>query len=437
VIETYQHSKRRQFKASRIGSLLQKGSWGLCDQGVISASNFITTVVLARSLGPTNFGAFTLVYAAIFFANALQSALVTRPHNIVGATYHGAEYRRYTTATAVSQIGLTGILALIAFLCAVVAHSTTWKIAPLLFPLVLALVAWQLQEFCRRVLYTEGRLKVAFANDALSYGAQAIGIIVLGGLGQLTGARALSIIALTSAIAAAWGGWEIKKSVVCQEMWDSMQEKWLAENWRFGKWIFGAIVIASVFGQLYPVLIDGFISIAEAGIFRAIVAIFGPVRILLMAMETAVTPAAARIYNQQGQTALHVFIVRIVLLTAPVIVTYCLLMSIFAEPILVTLFGDAYRPYGWLLALLAVTNALTYLLSPVQIAIEGRQVSAPIFQASLWSGVVGLTLGVAAIYFFGLLGAVLGMILGLLVANAILWQRYHRMVATTAAEGIQ
>lgn len=436
VIETYQRIGIRRIKDLRLGSLLHRGIWGLCDQAFISATNFITTVVLARALGPTNFGAFTLVYAAIFFASAFQSALVTRPHNVVGTTYHGADYRRYTTATATSQLWLIGALVLVTSLCAIVAHGTTWSIAPLLFPLVPAIAAWQLQEFFRRVLYTEGRLKTAFANDAVSYGAQAFAIIVLGRFGQLTGARALLIVALTSAIAAGWGLWATKGSLDRREIGNPLRGKWLAENWRFGKWIFGAIVVGSASSQLYTALIGGLISIAEAGVFRAIVTILGPARILLSAMETAVTPAAARAYAEKGQPGLHSFIARIVVITAPVMAAYCIGVSIFAKPILGALFGDHYRQYGWLLALLAVSYALTYLLSPVQIALEGRQASAPVFHASLWSGLVGLTVGVAAIHLFGLFGAVLGTILDLLVSNAILWQRYHRIAATKMSEAM-
>jgi O-antigen/teichoic acid export membrane protein len=429
MIETYQRISRRRAGIFRLGSLLHRGIWGLCDQAFISATNLIVTVVLARDLGPANYGAFALVYAGIFLASAFQSALVTRPHNVVGTTYEGAEYRRYTTATAISQSWLIGAFALIVLLSAFVARRTTWSIAPLLFPLVPAIVAWQLQEFVRRVLYTEGRLKAAFANDALSYGAQAGGIIVLGAYGLLTGVRALSIVALTSAIAAAWGLWQIRGSLDRRGMWHPMREHWLAKNWRFGRWIFGAIVVTSASSQLYTALIGGLVSIAEAGVFRAIFTVFGPIRILLSAMETALTPAAARVFAEKGQPGLRSFIARIVAMTAPVMAVYGIGIAVFATPILGTLFGAPYRQYGWLLALLALNYALIYLLSPVLIALEGRQISAPVFHASLWSGSIGLIVGVAAIHLFGLLGAMLGMIVDALISNIILWRRYHRIAA--------
>ena len=437
MIETYQRISRRRVRNSRLGSLIHRGIWGLCDQAFISATNFVMTVVLARNLDPTNFGAFTLVYAVIFFVNTFQSALVTRPHNVVGTTYHDAEYRQYTTATAMSQIWLTGSLALVALLCAVVAHRAAWSIAPLLVPLVPTIIAWQLQEFFRRVLYTEGRLKDAFVNDVVSYGGQVVSVIALGHFGQLTSTRALSIVTFTSAIAAAWGWWAVKESLDRREIRKPIREKWLAENWRFGKWIFGALIVSSASGQLYTALLAGLVSIAKAGVLRAIITVLGPAHILLVAMETALPPAAARVYDEKGQSGLHSFIARIVVMTAPLMAAYCILVSIFAKPILGMLFGDQYRQYGWLLTFLVLSYALVYLQSPVLIALDGRRASAPVFHANLWAGLIGLTLGVIAIHLFGLFGAGLGLIVEPVIANVVLWRHYRRITATRPSEAIR
>ena len=162
--ETYALIGRGRLKNLRLGRLLSRSVWGLGDQALISASNFLTTVVLARQLSPADFGAFALLYAAVFFMVSLQTTLVSRPHNVLGVTRQGVEYRRYTTVTAVSQVCLTAMFALVALIGALVARHAAWGVAPLLFPLVLVVVAWQLQEFTRRVLYTEGRLRDAFVE---------------------------------------------------------------------------------------------------------------------------------------------------------------------------------------------------------------------------------------------------------------------------------
>ena len=56
---------------------------------------------------------------------------------------------------------IRGVLALIAV---VVAHMQGWNCTALLLALAPAIAFWQLQEFFRRVLYTEGRTGAALAT---------------------------------------------------------------------------------------------------------------------------------------------------------------------------------------------------------------------------------------------------------------------------------
>jgi exopolysaccharide production protein ExoQ len=434
--ETYPLVGRQRFKSLRLSRLLNRGIWGLGDQALISASNFLTTVVLARRLSPHDFGAFTLLYATVFFMISLQTTLVSRPHNVLGVTRQGAEYRRYTSVTAVSQICFTVMCALIAVLSAIVGHYTAWGVASLLFPLALVIVAWQMQEFTRRVLYTEGRLRDAFANDLISYGGQAAIIVALGRFGHLTGARALSIIALTSALAAAGGCWQIRGSLTRRGVWGAMRAGGFAENWLFGKWLFGAALATWVASQLYPILIGGLIGVAQAGAFSAVFTLMGPARILLIAMDTALVPVAARAFAERGQPELHSFVARVYMMTAPIIALYCIGISLLSPRILGAAYGEHYRPYGWLLALFALSYALDYLRLPISIAMEARRISAPIFRAYLLASIVTLTAGVAAVRFLGLRGAALGTIANSLILGVMLWRYYRAAGAAVPANAV-
>src|SRR4051812_32461616 len=85
------------------GSLLRFSAWGLADQALISATNFVTMILLARGLGSSAFGLFVLMYTCLLFANGLQTALFTQPQNVLGAERRGDAYERYTSSTAVGQ----------------------------------------------------------------------------------------------------------------------------------------------------------------------------------------------------------------------------------------------------------------------------------------------------------------------------------------------
>src|SRR5260221_1136532 len=177
--------------------------WGLLDQGLVSSVNFLAIILLARTLVPTEFGYFILAFTILQSAGTLQAALITRPHNVLGAIRSGREYANYSTTAVATQVGFTAALAVLAAIAAGLAYAAGFSRALLFLALVPALVGWQLQELGRRMLYTEGRFAAAFANDLVSYGGQAAALIVLWQLDFLTGARALLTLAATFAVGTA------------------------------------------------------------------------------------------------------------------------------------------------------------------------------------------------------------------------------------------
>ena len=102
--------------------------YGLADQGLISATNFVTLLVLGRALTPSDFGAFALVYTVLIFINSLQSALVTQPHNVLGAAREGLIYRRFTAATIAAAVLF--MVAVVVVLVPVVLPSSRFAAQP-------------------------------------------------------------------------------------------------------------------------------------------------------------------------------------------------------------------------------------------------------------------------------------------------------------------
>src|SRR4051794_21937797 len=130
---------------------LGKSFWGLSDQAVVSASNFLTLVFLARSVAPREFGIFVVVYTILLFANNLQVSAVTRPLNVLGAPLSDESFRVYSAYAATGQLILATVLAGLALGGAGIAYYFGSSVFSLLVALSIALFAWQMQEFVRQV----------------------------------------------------------------------------------------------------------------------------------------------------------------------------------------------------------------------------------------------------------------------------------------------
>src|SRR5690606_30526418 len=126
---------------------------------------FATMVLVARVVSPREFGLYALTYTGLLFLNSMQSALVVQPHSVLGARRSGSEYVTYTTDTGLFLLGFATLIAMIALIAASVASALGWSVAPMLFTLVPATAAWQLQEFVRRAMYTRSNIRGAFLND--------------------------------------------------------------------------------------------------------------------------------------------------------------------------------------------------------------------------------------------------------------------------------
>ena len=187
-------------------------------------------ILLARTLSVSAFGFFVIAFTPPADRGTLQAALITRPHNVLGATRRGRHYADYSTTAAVAQLGFTGSARPRSRHCdsdclrervlrGIFAPRASYR----------ALAAWQLQELGRRMLYTEGRLAAAFGNDIVSYGGQAVALLVLWQVGHLTGTTALFNVAAAFAVGAAVVAVQLRPTLSGRPRVDS-----LAANWHFG-----------------------------------------------------------------------------------------------------------------------------------------------------------------------------------------------------------
>jgi O-antigen/teichoic acid export membrane protein len=411
-------------EVGRAGILIRLGntSWAVADQGLISATNFITMILLARGLSPADFGGFTLIYSVLLFAGTFQSALITQPHNILGTTRRGEDYGRYTMTTAVVQICGLAVAALLVLAVAGFTYAANREVAPLLLTLAPSIVAWQLQEFVRRVLYTEQRLAAAFSNDVISYGGQTVAVAALWRHDVLTAPVALYALAATSALAAAYGLWQLRGSLA----W-GLDRATVRENWHFGKWLAGGELLrwlSSV--EMYQYLTAAILGTAATGMLKSAQIIFGPARLISFSLASVLPIRFARTLAATGRAGLDAQLKMVYLLIVPLLGSYCLLVAMSAGTLLRLLYGDKYSGGVRVLTLYAASAFLAYLMQVMSAALRATRLTRCIFRVYVYTSLIAVSLGWLLIKTFAAEGALIGMILTSLIANFLFWRAYRR-----------
>lgn len=407
-------------KTQAMSLLGGRNLWGLADQLLISFTNFVTMILVARGLeSRAAFGTFTLVYSALLFANIIQFALVTQPHNVIGATRHGEDYRLYTATTGLVQLLLAMTLGAIATIVATGATFAHASFASELIALVPSIVAWQLQEFIRRVLYTEGRMNSAFINDLISYGGQTLIIGVLWWQKHLTGALALWALAITSGVACVVGVWQIRQSLVWRVSRDAVRD-----NWHFGKWLLGSEILnwASSL-QMYLYLAAIILGTAASGTLRAAQILFGPARVFSFVLQSLLPIRFARALANEGEGSLMPQIRRAVLLVLVLLGPYCLLLAVIPRFILSKVFEPAYAEQPLVLSLYSIEAMLNYLALIVVAALSAKRMTREIFYGSVWSAALAVVLSWPLIRLIGVGGAVACMMVSTVVMSLFLATR--------------
>jgi len=403
--------------------------WALGDQALISGTNFVTTILVARGLDSRQeFGYFSNVYSALLFANILQTALITQPHNVLGTSRFTTDrdgYVRYTSTIGYAQLLLAVALSLLALLLLPTSRALGWQVqASLLIALAPSIAAWQLQEFVRRVLYSEQRTGAALINDIISYGGQTVAIALLFWQQQLSATRAMYALAITSAAAAVVGLFQLRGSIAAR-----VDPHAWAENWNFGKWLVGSELLSWLSSiQMYMYIAAALVGAAASGELRAAQTLFGPARVISFFLATVLPIQFAKVLSSGGPPAMHRQLRSIALKVLPMMALYCLLMALFAEPLL-GLFGRAFVGRRGILEVYSLVAFITYACGLVAAALTAKRRTRSIFMGSVWGAAIALGLGTLLIKLLGVYGALVGMLLTATTVCTLYWRAYRSGIA--------
>jgi O-antigen/teichoic acid export membrane protein len=353
---------------NRLAGLIKRHrhvNWTLADQAVVSGSNFITGILLARVLGPESFGMFVLLQSIVLYFNSFQSALIFQP--MMSAAPQMAELQRanYLHGVFALQLMLCGVLSLLVVMITTVIYTFNFHIhlgidTNIIAATIAALLAFQLQDWQRRYYFVQEKPSSAFLIDTISYGGQVtlLGICYLNNV--LNVATAFWIIAGASFAAFAVGFARDSLSPVFLHA-----QKVLKEGWRTGRDYLVAWQLQWLGTQGVLMFSAGAIGAEPVGGIRAAQNIVGPINIIFLAMENVVPVVAAKRFSQKGITGLLAYLGRITAFGSALLIPVLLTLAIFASPIIEFLYGGSYVAYATLVIWQVVSIFLQFYLRQV------------------------------------------------------------------------
>ena len=416
-----------QLRKTATGPTARKSLWAAADQGAQSATNFLTSLLLARLCTPQQFGAYVLASSALLAGSGLQGALVTGPMTVLGAGREGEDWKSYATTLAVAQVLLGILLAALAAAAPLGWLGLGEDLRSVWWAMAAALPFVQAREFCRQVLYTRLRAAEAFSNNLFYSVAQLGGVILLWKLGGqsasgagealtavwLSARNVFLVMAIVSLAGTVVGLWQIRRDLT-RRIPGARRD--LLKTWQFARWKLGNQFGTLLAGQASLWAIGGLKGTAGVGMVEAARLVLAPLQILWLGVPKVLDPRAVRLYQRQGARHLRNFLKRLLPLWSAPFLAYGLIVLAVPEFWLGLLFGETYEGAGAIVTLWVLVYVLLGLRVMPTLVLNALKRPDVMLFVSIPVGVVTVLLTAGLTGWAGLDWAVGGRVMGDLLA---------------------
>jgi O-antigen/teichoic acid export membrane protein len=396
------------------------------DQALVSTSNFILGVALARWLTPVGYGEYALGFSLFLLSSLFYQAVILEPISVYGAGTFRDHFREYlgSLIRVHAVIGGTGASALVIAVIVLSARGH-YSLAKTLLGVAVATPSILLLWLSRRAaLVQHPGYHVAAASLVYT-------IIVLGGSYEFH-----TIWPLTAATAFVWMGagamatsivqlYRLRPVLRTRQKYANVNCVWRS-HWGYGRWAILTALAQWVSANSYYFVLSGSHSMILSGHLRALMNLALPIGQTMTALMWVVQPQAVRILEKHGVLKLKYVTIYISVAYAGAASLYWMVVLLLHGQILPLLYGSRYPELRYWLSGLAVSSILQMLAQGVAVGLRAMDLPSAISRASVFSAVTTLLVGVPAVILFQVRGAIAGMIaancIGLL-AHAVLLGR--------------
>ncbi len=402
-----------------VKSWILKCSTAIMDHGLISASNFLLGIVLARYLGSEQYGAYALAFSTFVLLSLIHSALAMEPMSVFAPSIYRKTLREY--------LGLLLWVQLVASAFIVVCGGAGGAVFRLLGEpghfvsafegIALASPCVLIFWFARRAFYLQLRPAQALIGSLMYSAVLSSGIwalasghllspfaafVVMGAAAFLTTLLLLFLLRPT-----------ISRKAIAKVL--SVREV-AARHWEYGRWAFASALFIWVPWNGFYSVVAHFSGLAQSGALKALLNLAMPMTQTFAAFSLLFISQAARLGHEKGWEAVKVQAWRIAGLNTLGSSAYWLLVCIFRTQLINFMYAGHYKEIAPLVPVVAVASILSGAAMGPTISIRAMRSPANVAAIHFGSSLVCVLVGIPACRAWGMRGAVLGILLSSIIS---------------------
>ena len=405
-----------------------RGGLAVMDYGLISGSNFVSAVMLARWMSPESYGGYATGFSIYLLFLLLFQSIVLEPMSVLGCSTYSHCRRGYVQTVKwlciTGSVAVAGLLAL----AGVLAYSlgAGGGLPGGLLGLAVATPSLFYFWLTRRVFYLD------LSSGSAAWGAVFYVVIAIGGLyvakwhGLVSPFMAFALMGLASTATDFALAAKLNRSLPPNRHRPDHREV-LRRHWEYGRW-----AICSAFGSwsgtnVYYPLLSTFAGLAQAGEMKALINLTAPLSQTMASVSMLALPYAARKGRGHATRVSRNLTFIFVGLGA----AYWAIVLPFQSQVFHFLYKGAYAAAVTFVPLYALMSILNSALNGPIVMLRGLNFPESVFVARVGGAVASMAIGIPATWAYGLYGATTGVILASLITFLIGQVLLCRRLAST------
>jgi len=406
-------------EVARLWRWAPNGALALLDQGLISGSNFVLGVSLARRAGPDAYGAYVVMFAAFLLIANLHQALLLEPTNVLAFSLFPERSDRYLRAVLSMHAIFTAAFWVPASLVWILATRAQVRyllvnaLAGLLIATPCVLLFWLARCFSYLDFAPGRAARGSFLYTAVMFA----GLLVSFGYRSVTPLSVFICTALAAVCASSFLLAPYRRKRPANRPEPDLREVW-RRHWRFGRWGLSTVCLSWAQTNSISFVSGSLLGLTATGGLNALIGLLLPMFQVLSAVTRVVLPPIARMNAKGGVQSTRRPVLRVAATLILLTTAYWLALLFGHNLLLHWTYGQRFVIYAHLAPVIGLHLVACAVITACDIGFNSIQSPKSAFRIKLLMVALMLPVTTAMMLRFGLLGAVIG-VPGLSAATAV------------------
>ena len=401
--------------------IFRRLGWGVVDQGISSLSNFAIGLFVARTLGASNFGAFTLAFITYTVVINAARGLATDPLLV---RYSGKGIRSWRNATAAASGTALVVGVATGFLCILAGLLLPDPVGPVFVALGVGLPGLALQDSWRFAFFARGRGSAAFINDlfwtVLLFGA----LFAVHSFARDSAWECVLVFGGTATLAALLG---MLQARTLPRPFRALQ--WLRDHHELSVRYLIENVSTSGASQLRSFVVGAVAGLAAVGYVRASEILMGPFLVILMGISQVAVPEASRVFHKDSQHLARFCFILGGVQAAGAIAWGAILVTVFPLGPGPALLKELWMPTEQLIPAITLTVAAAAFITAAIAGLRAMGVARRSLRAQLTGSAAYVICGAVGVVVGGAVGTSWGVTIAEVFAALVWWHQLRSALA--------